>query len=32
MIGANLSLEVKTVNGTTISEVHSVHGNADEQK
>jgi hypothetical protein len=32
VIGENLTLEMQTVNGTTISEVHSVHGNADEQK
>jgi Mg-chelatase subunit ChlD len=32
VIGANLSLEVKTVDGTTISEVHSVHWNPDNKK
>ena len=32
VIGANLSYEISTTNGTTISEVHSVHWNSDNKK
>jgi hypothetical protein len=32
VIGENLTLEMQTVNGTTISEVHSVHWNPDNKK
>ena len=31
VIGANLSLRINTTNGTTISEVHSVHWNSDNK-